>query len=303
MERFDKDLFLPHRRFGLEWWYFTGFLNGRFGFEATIFLSESRGLPLSIYFPFVKSILSHFAITDLKEKRFTFNEWTKLIDLSRQDNDRTLLNISAGGVSLMSNGLSYMLSANCAEYSLSLLLNARKPPVAHGENGIIAMGKNSSYYYSITNMSASGIVRKRGEFFEVKGAAWHDHQFGNFTVSGMGWSWFSLRLKNDIEIMAFLLNDKRGNRWKYLTLIMPGGSKKAISDFEIRTLNESKYGTEWQIEFSGGKFVVTSMQEGQFARSKMPFVPEYAEMLSSVKGEIFGKQTEGYAYVEIVKPL
>ena len=300
MKKIDRELVMPHLHFTTEWWYFTGFLNGQFGFEVAIFLSNPKFLPMSVYFPFVKSFLAHFAVTDIEKKVFAYNERTKTADLSRLSKGDVPLNIKIGEISVMSNGNDYLLNANSDEYTLSLLLQSTKPPVTHGENGIIHMGSGSSYYYSLPNMHATGVLRRGNEFLSVKGSAWHDHQFGNFSVNGTGWQWFSLHLHGDIELMSFILQDKAGNIQKYIALILPDGNKKLYDDFSVETLKHNGvYGTEWKLKFSDGEFIIKSMQDNQIVRSKIPSVPEYAEMLSSVSGKIFGKQTQGYAYVEI----
>ncbi len=300
----SEDWFLPHPRMGVEWWYFTGLLNEKFGFEITVFMSEPRMLPMSIYFPFVKSFLVHFTITDLEDKCFVSDEWTKLIDLSAFSRNGTagLLNLNIGGVSLVSNGTDYMINARSSRgYMLSLLLSAEKKPVMHGKNGIINMGTGDSYYYSLTGMRAAGIMQKGSKFFEVSGSAWHDHQFGNFEVSGLGWEWFSLRFTNKIEIMAFLLRDRKGKTWKYMTIVMPDGTQKSVPNFNLKHIRENKYPEEFQFEFSEGSFTIESMLENQIIKSKIRFVPEYAEMLCRVKGRIFGEDVNGYGYTEIVK--
>jgi predicted secreted hydrolase len=301
MDKIDEKWVRPHLNFSTEWWYFTGFLNEKFGFEVSVFLSNERSFLFGTYFPFVKPFLAHFAITDTEKGQFVFNEWSKMIDISRYAESSLPLYLQIGGASLMANGNGYLIQTNTEYYTLSLLVEARKPPVFHGTNGIIKMGKGSSYYYSFTNMNVTGILRREKEFIAVKGSAWHDHQFGDFTVKNIHWKWFSLRLDNNMELMAFMFEDKKGDVQKYLTAVLPDGSKKFYKDFSVKELKtENKMGTEWNLEFSEGSFIISSMLGGQTVRSKIFSVPEYAEMLSIVKGNIFGQDVSGYAYVEVV---
>ncbi len=298
----EKDWFLPHLRVGVEWWYFTGLLNNRFGFEVSIFMSEPRMLPMSTYFPFVRSFLAHFAIFDREKDMFYFEEKTRIADISRLSQGKSLLNLDVSGINVLSNGANYIIGANTEKFTLSLLLQAKKPVIPHGDGGIISMLNGDSYYYSVTNMEASGFLRNGNEFLKLSGSAWHDHQFGNFTVKGVAWDWFSLRFSNNIEIMAFLLKDKKGNVEKYGTLVKTDGSAIPINNFKITTLEtKNNYPVKWQFEFEEGNFIVQSVSDKQVIRSKLPFVPQYAEMLSDVNGMLFGENVSGYAYVEIVK--
>ena len=62
----------------------------------------------------------------------------------------------------------------------------------------------SSYYYSFTNLATAGMLTvNTTEYTIASGRTWMDHQWGNYTVLGMKWDWFSLRLDDGSSLMLF----------------------------------------------------------------------------------------------------
>ncbi len=292
--------YLPHLDFETEWWYFTGLLNEKYGFEFTVFLTRPRFLPLGGNFMSVRSSLTHFAVTDTERNKFFFTEWTKWIDFTHEGVEGNLLKIRSKYMRFETNGNEYLIQADGEEYELVLHGENEKGIVSHGENGIIEMPGGKSFYYTAPRCKATGFLRIEEKFYSVNGDFWHDHQWGDFQIKG-GWDWLGIRLENKTEIMAFRMRDaKKGITAKYLSVVLPDGTVQRFDSFTLTPLSENeKYSAEWKLEFEKGKFLVKSVPIKQIIRSKIPFVPEYAEMLSFVEGTLFGEKTKGYAYVEI----
>ena len=195
----------PHDRL-TEWWYYTGHLRAeggaRYGFEFVVFRAERGSFPTSW--------VSHLAITDETGSRFLYSQRLSVgtqvdrsptgadgrpvgFDLSLAGADpsrpesfgRPAWTMSGGG------GIDH-LSATLAPdeavsagspggLGLDLRLAATKPASLHDRDGWIDFGPaGGSYYYSRTAMQALGTLTVDGHAMTVDGAAWFDHQWGDF---------------------------------------------------------------------------------------------------------------------------
>ena len=94
-------------------------------------------------------------------------------------------------------------------FRLNITLTANKPPLVHGDEGIIEMGNGGkSFYYSLTNLALSGTFTCDGITETIQGVAWIDRQWGSWDTKGYdGWEWFALQLNDNTEIMLYLFFD------------------------------------------------------------------------------------------------
>ena len=96
---------------------------------------------------------------------------------------------------------------------LDLTLAATKPPALHDRDGWIDFGPaGGSYYYSRTAMTATGHARRStARRSRSTGAAWFDHQWGDFiSVGGGGWDWFAVNLDDGTDLTLSLVRDADG---------------------------------------------------------------------------------------------
>ena len=79
--------------------------------------------------------------------------------------------------------------------------------VLHDGDGWIDFGPaGGSYYYSRTDMAATGTVTLGDETLAVEGDAWFDHQWGDFiSVGGGGWDWFAVNLDDGTDLTLSLV--------------------------------------------------------------------------------------------------
>ncbi|MEA3313598.1 MAG: lipocalin-like domain-containing protein [Caldisericota bacterium] len=253
--------FLPHRGVSTEWWYFTGFLNQKFGFELTFFKIEfPPNVGILKLFPI--QIVSHFAMTDIENKKFLFRE--RLSPVFHIGTDK-ILEIRNMNTNLLSNAQSYNLQADFKEYSMFLTLSPSKTIVPHGDNGITQMGNaGNSYYHSITSLKAKGTLKRKDEILNVKGSVWQDHQWGNFKIHPH-WDWFSLRFNNNVDIMAFNLRDNKGNVINQLiTIILEDGTILRDNTFNLQILDKDFYTGKNSIQNIGN--LVQNMENFLFTR-------------------------------------
>ena len=193
----------PHQDLS-EWWYFTGHLQDRegtwFGFEFVIFAANRQGLGTSF--------AAHLAVSDPNPGSFRYAERTSNIHGAANRGDW----LCVGGWSLRIGDSGFSFAASDDSFGLDLELQPTKPPVLHGEGGVIDFGAAGwSYYYSQTRLAVEGQLTLDGIDRSVTGQAWFDHQWGDFLVTGQGgWDWFSLQLDDGRELMATVLRDAEG---------------------------------------------------------------------------------------------
>jgi len=302
----------PHPSSSMEWWYFTGHLTGtdpagkvhQYGFELTFIRTNSLGLE-----PLAAAYDGQFAITDLTRGTFTSN----MLAISVQpDNvlpqggfNNTVDGWNMNGI----NGDNHVSAAFAdGSYAISLNLDQSTPAALHGNGGLIPYAPfGTSYYYSETNLKASGTLIDHGVPISVTGIAWQDHQWGDFAGTG-GWTWFSMQLSNGTQYMLYFLTDGSGNIVnKVGTLVNPDGStvnipSSEMSDTPLGSWTSPTTGTtypqNWAITVPGGQLTVNVLEANQ--ELTVPLVNTgYWEGDSAVSGTINGASVTGQAYAEI----
>jgi predicted secreted hydrolase len=93
----------------------------------------------------------------------------------------------------------------------------------------------------------------------VSGQAWHDHQWGDFSMSQFaGWDWFSVQFDNNTELMLYLIRQPDGSYTTQAGSFITAQGKTIElrdSDFKIQAngktwqsdLTGAIYPLEWQI--------------------------------------------------------
>jgi predicted secreted hydrolase len=302
----------PHPSTSMEWWYFTGHLTGTdilghkhsYGFELTFIRLNALGTE-----PVAAAYDGQFAITDLTRGTFKSN----MLAVSVQPDNVVAgggFNNTVDGWNMQGkNGQNHISAAFLdGSYGLSLSLDQSTPAALHGNGGLIPYAPfGTSYYYSETNLKASGTIIDHGLPVTVTGIGWQDHQWGDFAGSG-GWTWFSTQLSNGTQYMLYFLHDASGNIvQKVGTLVNADGSTvnldpSEITDTPLGTWTSPTtgitYPQNWQITVPGGQFTVTALEANQ--ELSVPFVNTgYWEGDSSVAGTINGAAITGQAYAEI----
>tara|TARA_B100000686_G_C16800620_1_gene985710 strand:- start:3228 stop:4367 length:1140 start_codon:yes stop_codon:yes gene_type:complete len=327
---FPRDFF-SHDDFKVEWWYYTGNLEGedglQFGYQLTFFrvdLDGTNTIPNPSRWKIKQIYFAHMTVTDIDNKKFYFFERI----------NRNALN-SAGARSdrflvwnedwvLTKRGKSHHLKAVQSGTGIDLLLKPLKKLVFHGENGVSQKGTgegNASHYFSYTRMMSEGTVWIGGKPFTVKGTSWMDREFSSNHLSRehVGWDWFSLKLDNQIEIMLYQIRLKKGGVEPYSsgTLIAEDGSsqKLKLSKFKIKQTDRwiskntgIRYPSKWIISISERNIQLEispnlADQELHHLRS---IAGSYWEGSVNIQGHYKGRPVTGTGYIELVgygKPL
>jgi predicted secreted hydrolase len=243
----------PHPDFRTEWWYFTGNLtdkeNRKFGYQFTIFrtaLTKKKEIRNSDWGS-NQIYMAHFAITDIEKNEFYFEE-----RFSREANKLAGAQINPLKVWLedwqvmqIDDNVKFDLptisiSAKTGQAEIDFILNASKPKVLQGEEGLSQKGKqpgNASYYYSYTRLKTEGTILLSGKEFEVSGYSWMDREWSTSALSDdqAGWDWFALQFNDNSEIMYYEMRKKNGTPDVYSNgiIVNKNGSSRLINKDQV----------------------------------------------------------------------
>jgi predicted secreted hydrolase len=243
----------PHPDFRTEWWYFTGNLtdkeNRKFGYQFTIFrtaLTKKKEIRNSDWGS-NQIYMAHFAITDIEKNEFYFEE-----RFSREANKLAGAQINPLKVWLedwqvmqIDDNVKFDLptisiSAKTGQAEIDFILNASKPKVLQGEEGLSQKGKqpgNASYYYSYTRLKTEGTILLSGKEFEVSGYSWMDREWSTSALSDdqAGWDWFALQFNDNSEIMYYQMRKKDGTPDVYSKgiIVNKNGSSRLINKDQV----------------------------------------------------------------------
>jgi predicted secreted hydrolase len=295
----------PHFDSINEWWYFTGEVMSRegkaLGFEFTIFKRWVGGSNIFAY-------LGHLAVSDPETLEHSFAEVATLVPVDAIKEGIPEVNINNFSYAY-SEATGIVIQAEAGDLAVNLSLTPDEYPLPHGEDGIIVMGDGiDSYYYSFTNLLTEGSISINGITYSViSGRTWMDHQWGNYTLAGMLWDWFSLRLEDGSALMLFqfrnAFDEVVRTNWTYISST---GSVTYGDEFSVqatRTYRDEQgkatYPVDWVIEVGDieADFEVRPLFDEQSLYEVK--TPRYWEGLCSVSGSIRGEPVGGSAYVEL----
>ena len=316
-----------HEHYQTEWWYFTGHVVGsdgrRFGYELTFF---RRGIDS----PYVWDnpsqwamrhvYLAHFALTDEDASQFRFAEKMSRAGIGKAGAQADVLDvwIDQWSVKAVSpNHRQFHLQANAGEFAIDLVLEPRKSPVIHGDNGVSHKGPQpgqTSHYYSLTRLHTTGSVVVANASIAVEGVSWMDHEFGSGDLADhlVGWDWFSLQLDNDHEIMAYGLRHPNGtfDPASSGTLVLPNGSSRPLAFQELKIsvnrqwtspVSGARYPHHWTFSIPDEDIELTlspRMANQELITTRSTQVT-YWEGAVDVTGQWKGQDMHGQGYVEL----
>ncbi|MDF1499985.1 MAG: lipocalin-like domain-containing protein [Anaerolineales bacterium] len=312
----------PHFDYQTEWWYYTGNLTSddgqRFGYQFTIFRRAlAPGAPpgggsLStnqVYF-------AHIALTDVAEGEHFFEERFSrgAADLAGAQAAPFEAWVEDWRVEAKGPGAEKVqITAATAEFELSLLLEAEKPIVMHGESGLSAKSDepgNASYYLSFTRMQAGGTLVVGDKTFSVSGPSWFDHEWSTSVLDEgtVGWDWFGLQLDDGRELMLYYIRQADGSIGPISggTYIAADGEARSLTSSEIQITAVStwysdesgaEYPSGWQISLPSLDMNLTIEPWIDAQEMRVSFT--YWEGAVRITGEEGGTALSGSGYVEL----
>jgi predicted secreted hydrolase len=303
---------LNHPEFQTEWWYYTGNLQSadghRYGYELTFFRQANADAPKSksVWNP-DELYLAHLALSDIDGQKFEHSE---------------RLNRAGPGLAGPSwNGNWHVqdqeLQAVASDFTLKLKLQALKPSVINGVDGVSRKGpaKNEfSHYGSFTRIRSGGKLSRDGKSIELTGLSWMDHEYFNDSDDPTlrGWDWFAIQLENNEELMLYRLRLKSGEVSPYSsgTFIDAQGQARHLTaqDFKLTPgdnwnspASKATYPIAWSIEIQSLdiKLAANTRLKQQEIYTPNSVSPGYWEGAVEYTGTEHGKLIKGRGYLEM----
>ena len=319
--QFPRDHF-SHPEFQTEWWYYTGNVRDaagrKFGFELTFFRQGAdRDIKKN---PNVWDVedawLAHFAFSDIDGNRFLHTRRLNRSGARLAGADAAQHRIWNGNwcAQLSADASKHQLRAVADQFRVDLELNAAKPPVIHGVNGVSQKAEgagHASHYVSFTRLVTRGSVEVEGKQFHVEGLTWMDHEFftNQLGEGQTGWDWFSLQLDDGSELMLGRLRRKDGaaDPFSSGTYVDRTGRARHLTarEFELKpgrtwASKETKgvYPVEWMVR-------IPSLKIDAMIRTRLPQQEltgggtDYWEGAIEVNGTREGRALSGVGYLEM----
>lgn len=299
----------------IEWWYFNGFLEddqkNQYAFMDCLFKLDvpKAGLPLLRKIPLTTAYSSHSILSEIKPKKF--RNRIDLVSMVSSDSFKKPLLFINYADPLLFDGYfnSVVEETERFKYRIKtemfdLKLESTKPPLLASGKGFIDFGKDSTYYYSLTNLKTEGVIRIKDKEIKVKGKSWMDHQWIQAKYSKTKWNWFSLQLDNNVEIMCF---EYFGQARKRLANIsFSDGRQECVGEIKITPLSakwkslktKAEYPLAWRIEIPslGADLETEALVENQ----EMLFgVLNYWEGPLKVSGRFKNERVSGRGFMEL----
>jgi len=315
-----------HPGYRIEWWYYTGNLQGRsterLGFQLTFFRTQISPADAKGDWPEhpsswrTRSIFwAHAALSDLKGGRFYHTDRVArgAAGLAGAEQKEDAIRVFVANWSALLGPQLHNLKASTDHFTLDLSLEPLKPPVAHGVNGYSLKGKHpesATCYYSFTRLDASGTIGFKDKSVPVTGTTWMDHEYGSAPLENdlTGWDWFSIQLKDRSELMIYLLRQAQGGYSPASsgTFVHASGKTLHLSqrDFKVDILDRwtsphtrAVYPSRWQVEVF--PLELTLRITPNLSDQELTTQVAYWEGSVSAIGKISGKPVDGVGYVEL----
>jgi predicted secreted hydrolase len=231
-----------HPAFRTEWWYVTGWLERRIGFQVTFFRVRHDTAPdnPSAFAP-RQILLAHAALADPNRGRLLHEERAARAGLSLAEAQTGRTAVWIDDWRMEQEGDRYRVRIPGRDVALDLAL-AGGTLVLQGEGGISRKGyrpEEASHYYSRTHLEVEGRVNGSA----VAGEAWLDHEWSNAYLApeAAGWDWCGINLDDGGSLMAFRMRAKGGG----VHYAPPGVTFKSV-----RTWRSPRTGIEYPVSMS-----------------------------------------------------
>ena len=255
-----------HPDYRIEWWYYTGNVEAaggrRFGYQVTFFRAGVDRRPANPSRWAIRDLhMAHLAVTDVARGEHHVAERLNRAGVGWAGADPETLHVWNDGWSLTleDDGAHRLVAASDdGRLAVDLRLESTATPVLHGDDGYSRKGNepgNASHYYSLTRLPTTGRLKVGGEWFDVTGASWMDHEFGSSFLepAQAGWDWFSIQLDDGTDLMLYTMRriDGSADPWSSGTVVTPAGvTRLRAGDYRLLP------GRRWTSAASGGSYPV-----------------------------------------------
>jgi len=304
----------------IEWWYWNGHVqdkNGnKYSFMSSFFKADAKKvkIPAISKLPLKNTYFYHSLVTDIKNKKY-YPIIEEFSALSKDSFTKPLLYInhtSPIAITGYTNRVMEETKPFCykiKDESMELNFVSKKIPLLEGGTGYVVNGpKNdkATYYYSLTSLKTEGKIKIKNQWIDVFGIAWMDHQWADVAYTKDKWTWFSIQLDNDIEIVCYKYGEV--NKEKYLASISnKNGTTEHFTNVQIipsktswtSTNTGATYPLSWKIIIpqKNISLEISALSKNQ----EMVFgVINYWEGPMSIEGTFNNKKVTGKGFTELV---
>jgi predicted secreted hydrolase len=300
----------------VQWWYFTGHLfdqeEREFGYELTFFTVHVQDRNYDSRFGINTIYISHFALSDIFEKKFYFADQADRGAFGFAAALREKLDVKVGKNRVHGDEKIFLTAAHDA-MSLDLQLQPTKPFVLNGQNGYSRKSEESpliaSLYFSSTNISTKGRIQIGNRTYAVTGISWFDREISTMPLgeNKSGWDWFSIQLNDSREIMLYLIRNADGSIDPYSsgTFVYKDGTYRNLTrdDFLVTPMSYYRsektgiqYPARWSVAIPSEdiRIIITPLLQDQEILAYRTTYNVYWEGSCKVEGTSHGR-----AYVEL----
>jgi predicted secreted hydrolase len=267
--RFPLD-FGAHPAFRTEWWYLTGTLQTHapsprpLGFQITFFRSRVDSARASASrFAARQLIFAHAALSDVRVGHLLHDQRIARAGFglaeAREGDTRVTLrdwHLQRQGTAQASV---YEGRVAARDFTLDLRCTQTQPLLLQGQQGYSRKGpqpEQASHYYSQPQLRVQGRVLHQGQWLDVNGTAWLDHEWSESLLDreAVGWDWIGMNLHDGGALMAFRLRRRDGSTlWAGGTWRAPGQTPRSFSAAEVHFTP----GRTWTSPASGARYPVS----------------------------------------------
>ena len=234
-----------HPLFRIEWWYVTGWLEGKArepcGFQVTFFRTRTQADPRnpSAFTP-QQIMIAHAALSVESRGRLTHDQKVARAAHGLAGAAEGTTRVWIDQWSLARSGTSYGVRLPAREFALELELVPTQPPLLQGDAGYSRKGplpESASYYYSLPHLAARGTLADSDGRSAVTGSAWLDHEWSSSLMDerASGWDWVGINLDDGSALMAFRMRSREGGAlWAAGAYRSANGATRAYAPHEVR---------------------------------------------------------------------
>lgn len=300
-----------------EWWYFNGHLKDASGkgysFMNCLFKVDVKKvkIPFLSNIPLKTSYFSHSLLSNLKKKIFKYRI-TPFSLISEDSFSKSLLYINYINPTIIDSYTNCVIEKTenlvyrIKNEDVDLELTSLKGPLLEGGQGFLDLHSKKTYYYSLTNLKTVGRIKVDDKWVKVAGKSWMDHQWADASYSKDKWTWFSVQLENNVELVVGEYDDYKKKTY-FADIFYADNSQEHYKEVEIMptgkywTSQKSKavYPLTWKIKIpvKNIELNITAKIDNQ----EMLFGSiNYWEGPAFVEGFFGSERVNGVGFIELV---
>lgn len=313
--KFPRDE-LKHN-YAIEWWYFNGILKdkkgNKYSYMDCFIKTDNKKTKLPIFnkIPLKNLYYSHSLISDIKSKKF-YPRIGYFLMVSKDSFTKPLLFINYADFDFQKYVNNIIEETSKFNYHIKtedfdLYMKSEKKPLLEGGQGFVDLKSRTSYYYSLSNLKTKGTIYIKGKPIKVTGKSWLDHQWANASYIKDRWTWFSIQLDNNVEIVCYEYND--GKNKSYLaTILYPDNKQESTEEVFLipmksntwkSPITKTTYPLSWKIGIPS-KNIEIKVKPLLKTQEMLFGVMNYWEGPIEVKGNIGKNEVKGQGFLELM---